>query len=275
MTRTASAPTEDHLRFIAREQAALRRVATLVARGAPPSEVFDAVCEETGRLIGATNVNLAHFTPDGFNLTMAGWSERCNHVPTGTRLPLDGFTINVLVQSTRKPARVNGYENAPGELAALLRKLGIRAEVGAPVIVNGSVWGALIAGSDTAESMPEGSEMQVASFAELISVAVANAASRADLSASRARIVAAADVARQRLARDLHDGAQQRLVTTVIDLQLADACFDDDVDEARELLRSALSHARDGLEDLRALAAGMHPVILTTHGLRAATQALV
>src|SRR5512133_290022 len=124
------AANEEDLAFVAAEQAALRRVATLVARGAPHEQVFDAVCEETGRLIGATNVNLAHFTADGINETIAGWSERGNHVPPGTRLPLDGYTINVVIQSTRKPARVDSYQDAPGELAALLRKLGIRSEVG-------------------------------------------------------------------------------------------------------------------------------------------------
>src|SRR3954451_15673620 len=115
------AANEEDLAFVAAEQAALRRVATLGARGAPDEQVFDAVCEETGRLIGATNVNLAHFTPDGFNQTIAGWSERGNHVPAGTRLPLDGYTINVMIQSTRRPARMDSYENAPGRLAARLR----------------------------------------------------------------------------------------------------------------------------------------------------------
>jgi signal transduction histidine kinase len=265
---------EQDLAFLAEEQAALRRVATLVARGAPDAQVFDAVCEETGRLIRATNVNLACFTADGINHTIAGWSERGNHVPPGTRLPLSGYTINVLIQSTRKPARVDSYEGAPGELAALLRKLGIRSEVGAPVIVNGAVWGGLIAGSDQVDGMPAGAEYQVASFAELIATAVANAATRAELVASRARLVAASNAARRRLARDLHDGAQQRLITVMIDLALAEEALDGQPEESRRLLREAHGQAQDGLEELRTLAAGMHPQILTSHGLAAAIRSL-
>jgi signal transduction histidine kinase len=266
--------SEASLRFVADEQAALRRVATLVARGAPSQTVFDAVCAETGRLIGATTVNLAHFTPDDVNETISGWSLRGVHVPTGTRLPLAGSTINSLVRRTRAPGRCETYEGAPGPLAARLRELGIRSEVGAPVVVDGEVWGALIAGTDRAEPMPAGTEYRVASFAELIATAVSNATARAELIASRARIVAAADEARRRLARDLHDGAQQRLVSAVMSLQLADQRLDTDPTGARRLLREALGHAHDGLQDLRELAAGMHPSILTNRGLSAAVDAL-
>jgi signal transduction histidine kinase len=265
---------ETSLRFVADEQAALRRVATLVARGAPSQTVFDAVCAETGRLIGATTVNLAHFTADDLNETISGWSLRGVHVPTGTRLPLAGSTINSLVRQTRAPGRYETYEGAPGPLAARLRALGIRSEVGAPVVVDGEVWGVLIAGTDRAEPLPAGTELRVASFAELIATAVSNATARAELIASRARIVAAADDARRRLARDLHDGAQQRLVSAVMSLQLADQRLDTDPAGARHLLREALGHARGGLEELRELAAGMHPSILTNRGLSAAVDAL-
>jgi len=258
----------------ARVEAALRRVATLVARAAPPQAVFDAVCEETGQLIGATTVNLAHFTPDGSNLTISGWSLRGVHVPTGTRLPLEGQTINALVQRTGAPGRFDSYEDAPGPLAARLRALGITSEVGAPVVVDGQVWGALIAGTDRPEPLPPRTELRLASFADLIATAVSNAAAQAELLASRARIVNAGDAARRRLARDLHDGAQQRLVSTVMSLQMADLRFDQDQAATRRLLREALSHARDGLTDLRELAAGMHPNILTNRGLHAAVDAL-
>src|SRR6188768_1693513 len=123
----------DPVQFLADEQAALRRVATLVAEGATPEAVFDAVCRETGQLIDATTVNLAHFTPDATNETVAGWSLRGVHVPAGTRLPLEGNAINGVVQRTGKPARVDTYDGVAGELAARLRELGIRSEVGAPI----------------------------------------------------------------------------------------------------------------------------------------------
>jgi GAF domain-containing protein len=155
--------------------------------------VFGAVCEETGRLLGATSVNLAHFTADGFNLTMAGWSLRGVHVPTGSRLSLDGDSINTLVRDTAAPSRFDNYDGARGELAAVLRRLGIRSEVGAPVMVEGRVWGALIAGADEHEPLPGDAEHRLARFAHLIGTAISNATVRADLVACRARIVDAAD----------------------------------------------------------------------------------
>jgi signal transduction histidine kinase len=262
------------LQFVADEQAALRRVATLVAQAAPPQAVFDAVCEETGRLIGATTVNLAHFTPDGVNVTISGWSLRQVHIPTGTHLPLDGESINELVRRSGRPGRIDSYQDLTGPLSARLRQLGVRSEVGAPVVVDGQVWGALIAGTDEPAPLPAGTEDRVASFAELIATAVANATAHDELVASRARIVTTAQEARRRLARDLHDGAQQRLVAALIALQLAEQRFDHDPAAARDLLHEALAHTRDGLDDLRQLAAGVHPAVLTTRGLRAAVDAL-
>jgi len=264
----------DALRVVADEQAALRRVATLVAQGGLPQAVFDAVCEETGRLIGATTVNLAHFTADHVNVTMSGWSLRGVHVPTGTRLPLEGESINSLVRRTGRPGRVDSYEDLTGPLAARLRELGVRSEVGAPVVVDGRIWGVLIAGTDKPVPLPPGAEWRVASFAELIATAVANAAARGELLASRARIVTASQEARRRLARDLHDGAQQRLVAALIALQLADERFETDPAGSHDLVREATSHAQGALADLRELAAGMHPSLLTNRGLEAAVKAL-
>jgi signal transduction histidine kinase len=132
----------------------------------------------------------------------------------------------------------------------------------------------LIAGTDQSTPLRPGTEDQVASFAELIATAVANATAHDELVASRARIVTAAQDARRRLARDLHDGAQQQLVAALIALQLADEGFDKDPGAARELLREALGRTREGLDDLRRLAAGVHPGVLTTRGLHAAVDAL-
>ena len=260
--------------LVAAEQAALRRVATLIARGASPRAVFDAVCEETGHLIAASNVNLAQFTPDGFNLTVAGWSLRETHVPTGTRLPLDGETVNVVIQRTRAPARVDSYEAVSEELAEVIRRRGIKSEVGAPVVVDGSVWGALIAGSDQEEHLPAGSESRLARFAELIATAISNATAHGELIAARRRVIEAADAARQRVTRDLHDGAQQQLVTTVINLQLAKQHWSSTPERAKELLDLALQDATRAIEGLRELAAGIHPAILTDRGLAAAMDAL-
>lgn len=265
---------DEELAFLAREQAALRRVATLVAQGAPSPEVFVTVCEETGLLIGASHVNLARYI-EGVNETMAGWSVRGNHVPTGTIWPLDdGFSIDRVIQETRRPARVPSYDGAPGTLAAYLRAVGVRAEVGAPVFVGGEVWGALIAGCDQLGALHAGAAERVTSFAELIAVAVANEETRAELLASRARLVTARDAARRRLARDIHDGAQQRLLSGILSLTLAEDSLATDVAEARNLLREAQEQIQRGLEELRELAAGVYPAILTNRGLRAAAESL-
>jgi PAS domain S-box-containing protein len=272
-TAISNTQAREDLHRLADEQAALRRIATLVAEGAESHTVFDAVCEETGRLLGATSVNLAHFTPDGFNLTMAGWSLRAVHVPTATRLPLDGDTINAVVKRTAAPGRFDTYEGASGELAALLRRLGIRSEVGAPVVVEGQVWGALIAGTDEPEPLPAGTERRLASFADLIATAVSNATTRSELIGSRARLVEAADEQRRRVVRDLHDGAQQRLVHAVMTLQLAHARGDAPPDLDR-LIGEALEDTRAGIDELRELAHGLHPALLTHRGLAAAVEAL-
>jgi PAS domain S-box-containing protein len=272
-TAISNTQAREDLHRLADEQAALRRIATLVAEGAESHTVFDAVCEETGRLLGATSVNLAHFTPDGFNLTMAGWSLRAVHVPTTTRLPLDGHTINALVKRTAAPGRFDTYEGASGELAALLRRLGIRSEVGAPVVVEGQVWGALIAGTDEPEPLPARTEHRLASFADLIATAVSNATTRSELIASRARLVQAADEQRRRVVRDLHDGAQQRLVHAVMTLQLAHA-RDDATPDLDRLIGEALEDTRAGIDELRELAHGLHPALLTHRGLAAAVEAL-
>lgn len=264
----------ERFKVVADEQAALRRVATLVAEGAEPRNVFDAVCEATGLLLGAASVNLAHFPPDGTNLTVAGWSLHGTHVPPGTHLPLEGHSINDLVKQTRAPGRVDSYEGLPGPLAARLRELGIRSEVGAPVVVNGSVWGALIAGMDTAEPLPKGAELRIASFAELVGTAISNATAHTELVASRARMVTAFDAARQQVTRDLHDGAQQWFVSSMINLQLAQQQWASDPRRARELLDRALRETRSGTEGLREIAAGIHPAILTQRGLAAALDAL-
>jgi PAS domain S-box-containing protein len=263
----------EELDRVINEQSALRRIATLVAQDADPRTIFDAVCVETGRIFDASTVNLARFSDEGLNVTMAGWSHRGVHIPTGSVLPLEGESINKLVRETRAPGRYDTYEQAAGPLAARLRELGVRSEVGAPVLVDGRVWGALIAGTDEPEPLPVGIELRLAGFAELIATAVSNAAKRTELLASRARIVAAQYEQRRNVVRDLHDGAQQRLVNAVIQLQLA-AGRDDLSPETSTLVHAALEHAEGAIDELRELAHGIHPSVLTHYGLSAAVESL-
>jgi signal transduction histidine kinase len=268
-TAIANTQAREELHRLADEQSALRRLATLVPGGAQPPLVFGAVCRETGRLFEVTSVNLAHFTTDGLNVTMAGWSVHDTHLPTGTLLPLEGDSINVLVRETAAPGRFDSYEGASGELAALLRKRGVKSEVGAPVVVEGRVWGALIAGTDDPEPLPARLEQRLSSFAELIATAISNATNQTELIASRTRIVEAADEQRRRVVRDLHDGAQQRLVEAIMTLQLAQARGED-----ASLVAEGVDHVRAAIAELRELARGIHPSILTHRGLRAAVEAL-
>jgi PAS domain S-box-containing protein len=273
-TAISNTQARDDLRGLVDEQAALRRLATQVANGADPHDVFATVCEETGRLLAATSTNLAHFTADGFNLTMAGWSLRDTHVPTGTRLPVGTDTINDLIQRTVAPARFDSYAESAGPLAALIRERGIRSEVGAPVIVDGQVWGALIAGSDSAQPLPSGAELRVARFAELIATAVSNATTRSELIASRARIVAASDDARRRIERDLHDGTQQRLLAIGLDLQTVRAGIPAELPDSRTALHRIERDVEGVLEDVRELSRGLHPALLSQGGLRSSLKAL-
>jgi PAS domain S-box-containing protein len=277
LVATAIANTEARaeLRQLVDEQTALRRVATIVAEGTGASSVFDAVAEETGRLIGATSVNLCQFTSDGFNLTLAGWSLSDTHVVTGTRLPLEGETINVIIRRTGAPARVDSYEGVAGELAVLIRERGIRSEIGAPVIFEGEVSGALIAGWDRDELAPPGTELRLANFAELIATAVSNASNRAELIASRARIVASADEARRRIERDLHDGTQQQLVSLGLDLKALGLSLPTELGDAQaeiDRVRRALDAV---VADVREISQGVHPATLSQWGLPAAVRALV
>jgi signal transduction histidine kinase len=273
-TAIANAQARDDLRGLAEEQAALRRLAMLVAQGSEAAAVFDAVCVETGTLIGATTVNLARFTSDGFNLTMAGWSLRDTHVPTRTRLPIAPDTINALIRDTVAPARFDSYEHATSQLGSLIRERGIRSEVGAPVLVEGELWGALIAGTDSDTLLPTGAEQRVASFAELIATAVADATTRSELIASRARIIAAGDEARRRVERNLHDGAQQRLVSLGFDLQALQAGLPPEQVNDRAELERIQGEIDAVLEELRELSQGLHPALLHQGGLSRALRAL-
>jgi GAF domain-containing protein len=270
-TAISNAQAHDDLHALADEQAALRRLATLVAEGTPSSDVFDAVCAETGQVLGASSVNLSHYTPDGINVTMAGWSLRDTHVPVGARFPLSPDTIGGEIVRTRGPARIDSWDGATSELARLVRERGIRSSVGAPVVVEARLWGALVAATDRDETLPAGTELRLARFAELIATAISNATTRSELIASRARIVAAGDEARRRIERNLHDGTQQRLIAIGLDLQRIRAGVGPDAQEGLDRVSEDLESV---LEEVRELSRGLHPPMLSRRGLRPTLLAL-
>jgi signal transduction histidine kinase len=266
--------SRDELRLLAEEQAALRRVATLVARGASPSEVFDAVAVEAGGLLGADFARLLRYEADGTATVVAIYGERDMGVPVGGRLTLEGVSVAGEVLRTGRAARLDRLEGVPGPIAAQLRELGVSSAVGAPVVVEGRLWGALV-GAWTREALvPAETEARMGQFTELLATAIANAESRAELAASRARVVAAADHTRRRIERDLHDGAQQRLVSLGLELRAAEAMVPAELEELKARLSQTAKGLGSVLEELQELSRGIHPAILSKGGLGAALKTL-
>jgi signal transduction histidine kinase len=266
----------DELRLLADEQAALRRLATAVARNVPADQIFTAVAEEIRPLLGADNSALARFEPDRSATILAGAGQWTGEIALGASVDLDDSLAITTVFRTGGSARVDGndYSQASGPITRYLHRVGNRSVVASPVIVDGSLWGALVA-STKHEPLAADTEQRMASFTELVGTVIANAENRAELTASRARVVAAGDEARRRIERDLHDGAQQRLVSAVLTLKLARLALGDATGPVVELVDEALAHAEGAKAELRELAHGILPGALSQEGLRAAIDALV
>jgi signal transduction histidine kinase len=272
----ALAASEASQRALAAEQAALRRVATLVASGVPPSRVFGQVTEEVAKLLAMPGANVMRYDGARTATVVGGWSEDgVLTLPIGSTFDLDGDTVVAKVLRRGTPQRVDRYQVTSGNLAETMQRSGYRAAVAAPVIVGGRLWGALAAGTRSDEPLPEGLEQRLCDFAELVAQSLANADAHEQLAASRARIVEAGDAERRRLERNLHDGAQQRLVALAVDLTLIGATLDTDPPAARKTLTQAQEELQRGLDELRELARGIHPAVLTARGLGPALQALV
>jgi signal transduction histidine kinase len=261
-------------RRIAEEQAALRRVATLVAQAAPPEEVFAAVAEEAGRLLGAHHSWMTRYDPDGAARAVATWSSTGAAVPAGTWLSPGGRNVYTLVFQTGRPARIDGSTDTSGPDCEVASELAVRAAVGVPVSTGGRLWGAMVVSSTQDEPLPPDTEARLAGFTELVATAIANVEAQAQLTASRARIVAAADAARRRIERDLHDGAQQRLVSLALRLRAAQAAAPPGAGALAARLDALVGEATGTLDELRELARGIHPVILAKGGLAAALEVL-
>ena len=272
---TRDQPSVAQLEALLAEQAALRRVATLVASDPHPGRLFEGVCEEVGRVLGVESANIVRFEDDGTQTVVGAWAAgAAPWFPPGEKVPLDGETVSGKLRRSGKPQRVDEYAGVRGELVKRLRAVGIKSAVGAPVKVAGRIWGGIIASSGRPHAFPEGAEIRLAEFAELVTAALANVDAREQLAASRARIVEAGYEERRRLGRDLHDGAQQELVGAVMSLKLAQRRWGQAPDEAVELVEEALEHMQSGIRDLRELAAGIHPSVLTDRGLSAALEGL-
>jgi signal transduction histidine kinase len=268
--------SRDELRRVAEEQAALRRVATLVARAVSPSAVFGAVASEAGHLLGADSTVVVQFEPDGAVSVAGAWDKpgtRWLALPLGSRWPAEEGTVAGRVLRTGQPARVSGHEEG-GPASAWARGHGIRSSAGSPIVVEGRLWGAIIASSTTAAPHPEDTEKRLLAFTELVAMAVANTESRAQLAASRARIVAAADETRRRIERDLHDGTQQRLISLALELRAAQARVPPEQRDLVEQWSRTAQGLTDAIGELREISRGLHPAILERGGLGPALRAL-
>jgi signal transduction histidine kinase len=259
-------------RQIADEQAALRRVAVLVARAAPPEEVFTAVAAEAGEVLGVDVTILNRYAPDGAEaVAVAVWaSDGRPPIMVGNRVPLGGRNMTSLMFQRGQPARIDSYTDTSGAVGGIAREAGVRASVGVPLNVAGELWGVMIAAS-RAEPLPADTEGRLAGFTELAATAVANAEAQAEVSAARARIVAAADQTRRRIERNLHDGAQQRLVSLGLRLRAVQASIPR---QFGAQLDDAVSEAAGALDELGEIARGIHPAVLAERGLAPALKTL-
>jgi signal transduction histidine kinase len=261
----------DELAALAAEQGALRRVATLVAEGAPPPAVFAAVAEEVGRLLSADLAGVVRYDTGDAVTVVAVEGETADRLSVGTQIPVDERNASTLVRETGRPARIDDFEGDPG---TALAPLGIRSAVGAPITVEGRLWGAISVASTHNVPPPPGTEERLAAFTELVATAIANAEAHAELTASRARVVATADETRHRIERDLHDGAQQRLVSLVLQLRAAQASVPPELAELQAELDRVAAGLTTAIDELRELARGIHPAILAEGGLGSALKTL-
>ncbi|MGX9885959.1 PAS domain S-box protein [Streptomyces sp. NPDC002276] len=236
-------------RRTAREQTALRRVATLVARGVPPREVFSEVADQVGKVLSSGSAAVLRYGADG-TATVLGSAHGPDAV-AGTA----ATAAAAAVARTARPARVG-------------------RSVGAPIVVDDRLWGAVVATAAGPEPLPPGTESRLADFTELVATALANADSRDQLTASRARVVAAGDASRRRIERDLHDGVQQRIVSLQLDLRTAQSMLDEQPEELAEQLDHIAKGLDDAFTDLLQIARGIHPAILSKGGLGPALRAL-
>jgi signal transduction histidine kinase len=271
----ANTESREELAGLAEEQAALRRVATLVAEGAAPAEVFKAVGAEVCRLIPADAAGLIRYETDGTFTPLGGWTRSGgDQIRIGKRVTRVRGTAAWSIFETHRPARIDSYAGVPGGGTDNPYTVGLRSTVGVPIIVEGHLWGMMGASAMTDRTLPPDAEARLVKFTELVATAIANAESRAELDASRARIVATADATRRRIERDLHDGAQQQLVSLALELRSAQAAVPAELSQHRAELSRVIEGLTGVLDGLREIARGIHPAILAENGLGPALKTL-
>ncbi|MDQ1502077.1 MAG: hypothetical protein QOI86_5417, partial [Actinomycetota bacterium] len=236
-------------------------------------EDIAAVAEEARAVLGADGTLLARLDADGEATVVARTGGPLDQIPVGSRWKIEHLFAVAAVLRTARAARHDNYTGAPGPVAERLRRMGVRSVVATPISVDGRLWGALAIGSLT-EPLPADTEPRLVDFTALIGTAIVNTESRAQLMASRARVVAAADETRRRIERDLHDGTQQRLVSLALALRTAEAGIPSEMAD----LKVALGQTAEGLaratEELQAISRGIHPAVLSRGGIGPALKTL-
>jgi signal transduction histidine kinase len=267
--------SDAHLIEVEAEQAALRRIATLLARSVPPSEVFDAVVHELRRLMGVDAAALARYEADETATLLALSAEADARVAMpGDKLDTEGHNVTASVLRTGRPARIDDYSKATGgKHVRQAREAGIQSMVGAPVQVRDRLWG-LLGVYSMHERLPPDTEARLADFAALVAGSIANVQAWSELEASRVRIISAADQARRQVERDLHDGAQQRIVALSYRARLLARSRAAQTAGLDAELRTFVVDLEGVLEELRTIASGLHPAALSHGGLAPALRTL-
>jgi len=255
--------------------AALLEIATLIAREAPDELVFATVAEHVAQQLGADATSVLRYVGDERAVIVGVWRDGGGRgFPVNAELDFDPTnSVSGRVRSTGRPARVDSYDNLPGELPLMLRASDLRSSVGAPVLIGDEVWGAVAASTGREQPLPAGSEHWLVPFAALVALAVEAAEARRRAGTARRRLVEAADATRQRLERMLHEGAQQHLLALTLKLRLARGRAEDGSELAR-LIDDALAEAGVANTTLRELARDLYPIVLSERGLAVAVQAL-
>ena len=251
-THAALEASLDRISALAEHQAALRRVATLVARELAQAEVFAAAADEMVRCTRVENAAVLRYGADGAATIVCGRDDPQTAPAVAERYSPEVDHVAAVVLATGQPARIDNHN---------------RHAVGAPIVVDGRVWGLAVVASPASQPLPPTTEDCIGDFADLAATAIRNTAARAELKASRKRIVAAADDARRRLERDLHDSAQQRLVSLAMEGRMAQAAMPPELDDLKSRMSRIVSGLTDISEELRELSHGIHPAILARGGL--------
>jgi len=270
-TAIANSEARDNLRRLGDEQAALRRVATLVAEGAAPAALFSAVTEEVAGLFEPAFVTLVRYEGDVCTVLAATGIG----IPVGSRWPLDVDSLAARVYTAGRPVHVANYKDIAG---ATPREMWeghpSESDLGVPIVVDGSLWGVFCVATPELDRNPSETAERIGRFTELVATAVSNATMRAEVAASRARVIAAGDESRRRIERDLHDGAQQQLVTLALELRSAEGRVPAGLEDLRTGVGRIADRLTSVIEELREMSRGIHPANLTEGGLSPAIEAL-